>query len=230
MAVARKWRHALAKRKRIYTGRVSLPLSGQEIVAFIVAVSFAAGLNVYATVATLGLLAHTGFVDLPGSLDALSNWWIIGASGALFAVEFFADKIPGFDLIWNALHTFIRIPVAALLAYRATSTLTPLEHMTATLAGGLIAFAAHGGKTAARAVITPSPEPLSNIGLSLGEDVVAITLTWLATRHPVMAITISILLVLIVILLIRRVWRAVRTLFRRARRVQQSRTGISDGN
>ena len=197
-------------------------MSGQEIVAFIVAVSFAAGLNVYATVATLGLLAHAGMVDLPGSLDALSNWWIIGASSALFGVEFFADKIPGFDLIWNALHTFIRVPVAALLAYRATSTLTPLEHMAATVAGGLIALAAHGGKTAARAVITPSPEPLSNMGLSLGEDVVAIALTWLATRHPVLATTIAVLFVLIVILLIRLVWRAIRALFRHAAHVLQS--------
>jgi hypothetical protein len=199
-----------------YTERVRLPLSGQEIVAFIVAVSFAAGLNVYATVATLGLLAHAGWVDLPGSLDALSSWWIIGASAALFGVEFFADKIPGFDLIWNALHTFIRVPVAALLAYHATSALTPVEHMAATLAGGLIAFAAHGGKTAARTVVTASPEPLSNIGLSLGEDGVAIGLTWLATRHPVLATTMAVFFVFVVILLIRRVWRALRALFRRA--------------
>ncbi len=179
--------------------------------------------------ATLGLLAHAGVVDLPGSLNALSNWWIIGASAALFGVEFFADKIPGFDLVWNALHTFIRVPVAALLAYRATSTLTPLEHMAATLAGGLIAFAAHGGKTAARAVITPSPEPFSNMSLSMGEDVVAIALTWMATRHPVLATTIAALFVLIIILLIRRVWRAMRSLFRRAAHVQESRTDIAPG-
>jgi Domain of unknown function (DUF4126) len=196
-------------------------LSGQEIVAFIVAVSFAAGLNVYATVATLGLLSHAGVVDLPGSLDVLSNWWIVGASGAMFGVEFFADKIPGFDLIWNALHTFIRVPVAALLAYRATSTLTPLEHIGATLAGGLIAFAAHGGKTAARAVILPSPEPFSNLGLSLGEDVISVSLTWMATRHPVASSTIAVVFVLIIILLIRRVWRSMRTLFRSATHVFQ---------
>jgi len=205
-----------------YTERVRLPLSGQEIVAFIVAVSFAAGLNAYAAVATLGLLGHAGVVNLPGSLDALSSWWVIGASGALFGVEFFADKIPGFDLIWNALHTFIRVPVAALLAYRATSTLTPMEHMTATLAGGLIAFAAHGGKTAARVVITPSPEPVSNMGLSLGEDVVSIGLTWLATRHPVLATTIALIFVLVVIMLIRRIFQAIRTLFRRAVHVLQT--------
>jgi hypothetical protein len=165
------------------------------------------------------VLAHTGVLHLPGSLDALSSWWVIGASGVLFGIEFFADKIPGFDLIWNALHTFIRVPIAALLAYRATSTLTPLEHMGATLAGGLIALAAHGGKTAARAVITPSPEPVSNIALSMGEDVLAVSLTWMATQHPVLATTIAGVLVLMVVVVIRKVWRALRALSRRAARV-----------
>ena len=88
-----------------------LPIPGQEVVALIVAVSFAAGLNVYATVATLGLLARTGVVSLPAGLQMLGSWLVIGASAALFGVEFFADKVPAFDLIWNALHTFIRIPV-----------------------------------------------------------------------------------------------------------------------
>src|SRR6185436_15476768 len=126
------------------------------------------GLNVYATVATLGLLAHTGVLPLPPSLHLLSSWYVIGASLALFAVEFFADKVPAFDLIWNALHTFIRVPIAALLAYRATAQLSPTEQIMATALGGVIALAAHGGKTAVRAAITPSPEPLSNIGLSFG--------------------------------------------------------------
>ena len=89
--------------------------------------------------------------------------------GRFFAVEFFADKIPAFDLIWNALHTFIRVPVAAVLAYQASAALSPLEQMAATIAGGLIALAAHGGKTAARAAVTPSPEPFSNMTLSLAE-------------------------------------------------------------
>lgn len=193
-----------------------LPLPGQELVALVVAVSFAAGLNVYATVATLGLLAHANVLVLPEALHPLASWWVIGASAALFAVEFFADKIPVFDLVWNALHTFIRIPVAALIAWRATATLTPQEQLLAALLGGLIAFAAHGGKTAARAFVTPSPEPLSNLGLSLGEDAVAISLTWLASRHPYVAGAIALVLALIVFLLIRWVWRALRILFRGA--------------
>lgn len=100
-------------------------LAGSELVGLIVAVSFAAGLNVYATVATLGLLAHAGLLDLPFGLHLLASWWVIAASGVLFAVEFFADKIPAFDLFWNALHTFVRVPVAALIAYGATSSFLP---------------------------------------------------------------------------------------------------------
>lgn len=197
---------------------MKFPLPGQELVALVVAVSFAAGLNVYATAATLGLLAHAGSVVLPDALHPLANWWVIGASTALFVIEFFADKVPAFDLVWNALHTFIRIPVAALFAWQATATLSPQEQLLATLLGGLIAFAAHGGKTAARAAVTPSPEPLSNIGLSLGEDAVAISLTWLGTRHPDLAGAIALALALMVFLLIRWVWRAIRNLFRSAER------------
>lgn len=195
---------------------MKLPIPGQELVALIVAVSFAAGLNLYATVATLGLLAHAGLIVLPHGLDLLASWWVIGASAALFAVEFFADKVPAFDLVWNALHTFIRVPVAALIAWRATATLSPQEQLLATLLGGAIAFAAHGGKTAVRAVVTPSPEPVSNIGLSLGEDVIAISLTWLATKHPYAAGFIAGAFVLVILLLIRSVWRALRNLFRKA--------------
>lgn len=196
-----------------------LPLPGQELVALIVAISFAAGLNVYATVATLGLLAHAGVVPLPDSLHLLASWWVIGASAALFGVEFFADKVPAFDLVWNALHTFIRVPAAALLAYRATATLSPGEQLAATLLGGLIALAAHGGKTAVRAAVTPSPEPVSNISLSLGEDVLAIGLTWLATQHPYIAGWIAAGLVVAIVVLVRWVWRALGRLFRGAERV-----------
>jgi Domain of unknown function (DUF4126) len=193
-----------------------MKLPGSELVALLVAVSFAAGLNVYATVATLGLLAHTGMLVLPDKLQLLSSWWVIGTSGALFAVEFFADKVPAFDLIWNALHTFIRVPVAAVLAYQATSGLSPQEQMLATIVGGLVALAAHGGKTAARAAVTPSPEPFSNITLSLGEDALAVLLTWMATWKPYVAGSIAVALVLVIVLMVRWVWLAVRGLFRGA--------------
>jgi hypothetical protein len=191
-------------------------LTSNEIAAALVAISFAAGLNVYATLATLGLLAHFGVLSLPGPLQMLDSWWVIATSTALFVVEFFADKVPAFDLLWNALHTFIRIPIAALLAYAATSQLSPENQLVATLLGGLIALAAHGGKTAVRAVITPSPEPLSNMGLSLGEDLLAIFLTWFATKHPYLSAAVAIVLVLVIVVLIRWVVRALRALFRGA--------------
>jgi len=214
--------HGATSLSRSYTCYVKLPFHGQELVALVVAVSFAAGLNVYATVATLGLLAQAGVLPLPQALHLLASWWVIGASAALFAVEFFADKIPAFDLLWNALHTFIRVPVAALLAWRATATLTPGEQLAVTLVGGLIALAAHGGKTAARAAVTPSPEPFSNIGLSLGEDVLSVALTWLATRHPFVAASIATAFVFIIILLIRWVWSALGALFRNAEHTFQA--------
>ena len=194
----------------------SVKLPPSEIAAALVAISFAAGLNVYATVATLGLLARAGLLRLPPALDALTSWWAIGASAALFLVEFFADKVPAFDLVWNALHTFIRVPVAALLAYRATSELSPEKQLLATLLGAAIALAAHGGKTAVRAAVTPSPEPMSNIGVSLGEDALAILLTWFATQHPYVAATIALGFVAVIALLVRWVVRSLRALFRGA--------------
>lgn len=193
------------------------PIGGRYF-AILAAICFAAGLNVYATVATLGLLARSGAIVLPASLHALQSWWIIGGSGILFIVEFFGDKIPAFDLIWNALHTFVRIPVAALIAYLATSQLSPGEQALCALGGGVIALAAHGGKTAARVAATASPEPLSNIGLSLGEDAIAIFLVWFATKHPYAAASIVLLGLVVVVITIRLVWRAMRSLFSGAER------------
>lgn len=193
---------------------LQIPLS--KLFALLAAIGFAAGLNLYATVAVLGLLARFGHLPLPHGLELLAGWPVITASVVLFGVEFFADKIPAFDLIWNALHTFIRVPVAGLLAYEATKQLSPGHQLLATLLGAAVAFAAHGGKMAARAAVTPSPEPLSNIFLSLGEDAVAVGLTWLATRHPYIAGGLAVTLVVIVIVVTRWVIRALRALFRGA--------------
>jgi hypothetical protein len=190
----------------------------QELAGLLVASSFAAGLNVYATIATLGLLGRGGLVGLPPALEPLTSWWVIAVSVALFLVEFFADKVPAFDLVWNALHTFIRVPIAALLAYKATAQLSPTEQLVAGVAGGVIALAAHGGKTAVRAAVTPSPEPFSNVGLSFGEDVVAIGLTWLATHHPYIAAGLVLWLLIIIAVLMRWVWRSLRALFSGAKK------------
>ncbi len=193
-------------------------IPSNELFAVLIAISFAAGLNVYATVATLGLLAHTGVLPLPPDLQILSSWYVIACAGILFLVEFFADKIPVFDLLWNALQTFVRVPVAALLAYGATAQLSPGWQLIATLLGGVIALAAHGGKTAVRAAVTPYPEPFSNAALSMGEDLFAVFLTWLATRHPYGAATIALALVLVVVLLIRWVAGAIGNMLRTARK------------
>ena len=191
-------------------------VSASELLALLVATSFAAGLNLYATVATLGLLARSGVLPLPATLQLLASWYVIAISGVLFLIEFFADKIPAFDLIWNALDTFIRVPIAALLAYRATAQLSPTEQMLCAIVGGAIALAAHGGKTAARAAVTPSPEPISNISLSAGEDALAVFLTWFATKHPFVAAAIVVCLLGVIITLMRWVARALRALFRGA--------------
>jgi hypothetical protein len=175
------------------------------IAALIVAASFAAGLNVYATVATLGLLAHFHWVTLPPGLHAVSDPWIIAVSSLLFAVEVFADKIPAFD----------RVPVAALLAYQAASQLSPEMKLLAAVAGAAIAAIAHTSKTAARALVTPSPEPLSNITLSASEDVAAISLTWLATHHPYTAAGIATVAIVFLLLSLRWIATRLRHLFRR---------------
>ncbi len=195
-----------------------LQIPQAELFALLAAIAFAAGLNVYLTISVLGLLSRFGHLPLPLGLQLLQTWPVIAVALALFAVEFFADKIPAFDLIWNALHTFIRVPVAGLIAYQATRQLSPEHQLLATLLGAAIALAAHGGKTAVRAAITPSPEPLSNIGLSLGEDALALGLTWLATRHPYVAGAITFALVIVIVLLIRLVARAINALFRGAER------------
>lgn len=192
-----------------------MTVSERDLAALVVAASFAAGLNVYSTVATLGLLAHSGVVLLPASLEIISSWWVIAICGALFVVEFFADKIPAVDLLWNALQTFVRVPVGALLAYGAASHLSLPLQIGATTAGGLIAFLAHGAKTAARAAVTPSPEPFSNIALSLGEDALAIFLTWFATQHPILAAAIVVVLLVAIVVFVRWIIRAIRRLFRR---------------
>lgn len=189
----------------------------EQTAAMLAGTSFAAGLNVYATVATLGLLSRTGMISLPSSLDPIRSWWIIGICLGMFVLEFFADKIPAFDLIWNALQTFVRIPVAALIAYVAASHVSPGMQLVSALLGAAIAFAAHGGKTALRAAVTPSPEPVSNMALSFGEDVGAIGLTWIAAQHPYIAAAVVVVLLVIVVLLMRWVIRAVRGLFRRAK-------------
>ena len=183
--------------------------SPANITALVVAASFAGGLNIYATVLTLGILARTQWVALPPGLDSLGNTWILVVCGIMFAMEFVADKIPAFDMVWNALHTVVRIPIAAVVAYHASSQLTPQMQILATTLGAAIALAAHGSKTALRAAVTPSPEPVSNIALSSAEDAVAIGLTWFATHHPVIAASLALICLAAAVLAARALLRAI---------------------
>lgn len=199
--------------------RIPLIPTGTELTAFMVVACFSAGLNVYATVAMLGLLSRAGYLALPGSLHGIENWYVIGSCCLLFLVELVGDKIPVFDLVWNAAQTFVRIPIAALLAYAAASGLPPYKQILATLLGASIAFLAHGGKMAARVAVTHSPEPFSNMALSVSEDAAVVFLTWLATRHPYTAATIALVALAITVVAIRAVVRALRKLLRDAERV-----------
>jgi len=155
---------------------------------------FSSGLNLYATVATLGLLQRFGVIHLPPALQVLSHPWVLAVAIGLYLVEFFADKIPYLDTVWDLIHTFIRPPAAALLAYAAAGAIAPEWRWGATLLAGGVALASHGTKASARAAVNVSPEPFSNWALSLGEDVLAVWLTWMATVHPQAAIIIAVAL------------------------------------
>jgi hypothetical protein len=195
-----------------------MSFSPANITALIVAASFAGGLNIYATVLTLGILARTQWVAIPPGLESLGHTWVLVVCGIMFAMEFVADKIPAFDMVWNTLHTVIRVPIAALVAYHASSQLTPQMQILATAIGAVIALAAHSSKTALRAAVTPSPEPVSNIALSTTEDAAAIGLTWFATHHPLIAAFIALILLSAAILaaraLLQAIQRPLRKIFR----------------
>jgi len=178
---------------------------------------FSSGLNVYATIATLGLLQRFGVIQLPGSLEVLAHPWIVGIALALYAIEFLADKIPYVDTVWDALHTLIRPPAAALLAYAASVSAPPEWRWGAALLAGGVALTSHGTKASTRAAANTSPEPFSNWLLSLGEDALAVWLTWMATVHPTATIVVvSLLLCLAAVLLFylfRFLRRAIQRLF-----------------
>jgi len=156
-----------------------------ETLGLALGAGFSSGLNLYATVATLGLLERFGVIHLPQSLHVLSNPVILVVAGVLYLVEFFADKIPYVDTVWDAIHTFIRPPAAALLAYSAAGAAPAEWRWAAALLAGSVALTSHGTKASARAAVNTTPEPFSNWALSLGEDVLAVWLTWMATVHPV---------------------------------------------
>lgn len=185
------------------------PLSALGVV---LGTGFSSGLNLYATVVTLGLLNRFGFVHLPPPLQVLSHPWILGIAAGLFVIEFFADKIPYFDTVWDAIHTFIRPPAAAVLAYASIGDVSPEWRWAAALLAGGVALTSHATKASTRAAVNTSPEPFSNWILSFGEDLLAVWLTWMASAHPlattIVVVALLVLSAFLIFHLFRFAWRA----------------------
>lgn len=179
--------------------------------------SWVAGINLYATVATLGLLGRFAHLKLPGDLDIVTNWWIIGVALFLFVIEFVADKIQLVDSVWDVIHTFIRIPAGAVLAATAFGDFDRRVQVIALLLGGGLALTSHGTKAAARALVNTSPEPVSNIVVSLSEDVLAISTVVLSVFLPIVVFLIIAAGLVFSFWLLPRVLRFFRRVFQRIR-------------
>ncbi len=173
--------------------------------------SWASGLRLYLTVFAVGLLAKFGYIDLPAALNILSNPVVIGVSGILAVIEFLADKIPYVDSAWDSIQTFIRIPAGALLAMGAMNSSDPLIATIAALLGGSLAGATHATKAGSRALINTSPEPVSNIAASLGEESLLLTGGWLVFAHPAVFIGLLCGFVLLLFWLLPKLWRGIKS-------------------
>lgn len=184
-----------------------------ETLGLALGAGFSSGLNLYATVATLGLLQRFGVLHLPPNLQVLSHPWVLGIAVVLYVIEFFADKIPYFDTVWDAVHTFVRPPAAALLAYAAAGAAPTEWRWGAALLAGSVALTSHGTKASARAAVNTSPEPFSNWILSFGEDALAVWLTWMATAHPLATTIIVVALVVVSAFLLYHLFRFARRAF-----------------
>ena len=172
--------------------------------------SWASGLRLYLTVFAVGLLAKFGYINLPATLDILSNPYVLGVAGVLALIEFLADKIPYVDSAWDSIQTFIRIPAGALLAMGAINSADPMIATISALLGGSLAGATHATKAGSRALINTSPEPVSNVAASLGEESMLLTGGWLALMHPVVFIGLLSAFVIMMIWLLPKLWRVIK--------------------
>lgn len=188
-----------------------------QILGLAVGSAWTSGINLYATVAVLGLLEHYKLVKLPGELHHLDNWLIIGVALGLYCVEFFADKVPYVDTVWDAVHTFIRVPAGAVLAAAATTDLNPTVHVLALLLGGGIALSSHGTKATVRAAANMSPEPVSNWILSIIEDLVAVGGVVLSIVAPLVALFLVAAFLVLFFWLLPKVLRRIRRMLGAAR-------------
>jgi hypothetical protein len=181
-----------------------------QIIGLAFGAAWTSGINLYATVAVLGLAQHYGLARLPGGLNVLDNWIIIGIALFLYLVEFVADKIPYVDTIWDAMHTFIRVPAGAIIALAATTDLNPVLQIVALLLGGGLALSTHGTKATVRAAANVSPEPLTNWALSIVEDVLAVGAVVVAILHPITILVVILIFLLILVWILPKVLRRLR--------------------
>src|SRR5918996_3655360 len=177
--------------------------------------SFAAGVNLYATVALLGLASRYGWVSLPPQYQAFDNDWVIGAALVMYAIEFFADKIPYVDSVWDMVHTAIRPVGGALIALTTLGDASPTTEALVMLLGGAVATSSHLTKTSTRAVANTSPEPFSNWALSLGEDIFVVGLGYLALQYPLVALGVAFVLLVLIAVFFAVIVRTVRRWFSR---------------
>jgi hypothetical protein len=182
-------------------------------IALTMGVAWASGINLYAAILTLGILNSTGNIDLPANLLIVSNPLVMIGAGVMFAVEFFADKIPGIDTTWDSIHTFIRIPAGALLAAGAVGDVSPAVAITAGILGGGLAAGTHATKAGSRVLINASPEPFTNWAASFAEDFVVIAGIWTALHHPWLFIVFIIVFLLLMVWLIPKILGGIKNIY-----------------
>jgi hypothetical protein len=188
-----------------------------ETIALSMGSAWASGINLYATLLVLGYMGATGNIDLPPDLQILTNPLVMVAAGFMYVVEFFADKVPGVDTGWDALHTFVRIPAGALLAAGAVGQVGPAAQLAAMILGGGLAAGTHATKAGSRVLINTSPEPVTNWVASIGEDLSVVAGLWAALHHPWIFLILLLLFIVLMIWLLPRIWRAIKWVFAKLR-------------
>jgi len=182
--------------------------------ALTMGLAWASGINLYATLLTLGFLANSGNINLPPDLQIVANPLVMGAAGIMYFIEFFADKTPGIDTGWDAIHTFIRIPAGAMLAAGAVGDLNPAVEIAAALLGGSLAAGSHATKAGSRVLINTSPEPFSNWVASVSEDIAVVGGVWASINHPVIFLVGLVIFIILMIWVLPRIWVSVKKVFR----------------
>jgi Domain of unknown function (DUF4126) len=185
-----------------------------QTVAVAAGLGWASGMRLYAVLFFVGLLGKFGYIALPEHLSVLTHPWVLGASGFMFAVEFLADKIPAVDSVWDALHTFIRIPAGAILAAAALGDVSTPLMLAAGILGGTLASGSHFTKAGSRAVINTSPEPFSNWAASFSEDALTAGGLWTAFQYPIVFLIALVLFIAIALWLLPKIWRRARGVIR----------------